>query len=175
MSQTVKMNIKELAKEAQTKGICTPGMKKILQSNDKEALLNYYIEGLDFCLEHDFPSNDYLKTEGSDLLAIKGIYIDEDIATVNDRRLVLLGKCKGHVVANEYSVMDVFVKHESTVQLYANDHSFVRIDCFDTVNVQIYASGNAKIVVNVYGSAKVSYEKKERSQIKIITKGKETY
>ncbi|QEL01587.1 hypothetical protein FKG96_12475 [Olivibacter sp. LS-1] len=169
------MNIKELAKEAQKKGICSPGMKKILQSNDKEALLNYYIEGLDFCMEHDFPSKDYLKTQGGDLLALKGIYIDEDIAPVNNRMLVLLGKCKVHVVANEYSVMDVFVKHDSTVQLYANDHSFVRVDCFDTVNVRIHASGNAKIVVNVYGSAKVAYEKKEKAQIKIINKGKETY
>ncbi|MDM8174798.1 hypothetical protein QT327_10595 [Olivibacter sp. 47] len=169
------METKKLALIAKENGICSTGLKRILSSKTKEELIQYYIEGLDFCLEHDFPSKDYLRLNGGTLLAKYGIHVDEKRTLINRARSILLGTCDASISHDGFSVSDIFIKHESNAKVFCSADSFVRIDCFDTVNVRIHASGNAKIVVNVYGSAKVAYEKKEKAQIKIINKGKETY
>jgi|GEM_PF-6426709 len=37
------------------------------------------------------------------------------------------------------------------------------------------ASGYAKVMVSDYGRAKVNYTKQDKSQVKVVIKGKETY
>ena len=49
---------KQLAKAAQANGICTPWLNELKTLENKDALVDMYIRGLDFCLEHDYPSGD---------------------------------------------------------------------------------------------------------------------
>lgn len=169
------MNIKELATQAQLKGICNLGLNRILASNDKESLLRYFIEGLDFCLAEDFPNKEYLKQEGGSLLPKYGIHIDENCTLINRDRIILLGECEASIACNSYAISDLFIKHNSKAKVYTSDHAFMRIDCFDNSEVFIHAEGNAKVFVNVFGKAIVTYLSEGKSTVKIINKGKDRY
>jgi len=169
------MNIKELAKAAQKNGICAPGMGRILRAQDKEDLTRYMIEGLDFCLDNNFPSVQYLEENGKGIIEKHGIHVNEACTLINRPLSVLLGHCEAIINIGEYEVADIFVKHTSKVSLSCTDQSFLRIDCFDDSEVTIMASGDAKVMVYVYGRAKVNYAKQDKAQVKVINKGKEKY
>lgn len=169
------MKTDQLAEMAKSHSICDPGLQRILSSNDKESLLEYYLEGIDFCLEHNFPSKDYLKANGDDLLARYGIFIDEAVQLTNQSICVLLGTCRASIELTEYSVSRMYIKHESEAVISLTGNSFAIIDIFDGSKLNIDASGNSKAVVNVYGDAVAAIRFKENAQVREIRKNKVTY
>ena len=55
------MNVSdELKEKAISLGLCTPWQKR-WQNEDKHSLCQMYIKGLDFCIDHDYPSCTYMK------------------------------------------------------------------------------------------------------------------
>ena len=53
---------KELARQAKAKGICAPWHAQLLTLQDKEAMVDMYLKGIDFCLANDYPKNDFIRT-----------------------------------------------------------------------------------------------------------------
>lgn len=167
--------IKQLAKEARKHGICDPGLKRILENPDKEALIKYFIEGIDFCLEHNFPSNEFLTQYGSGLIEKHGLIVDGSVKGEGGGLTVLLGSSAGDIQYSGYAVADLFVKHNSIAKVEAKDNSFLRIDCFDKADVSITTEGESRVLVNVYGDAKVKYKNNDKGHVKVVYKGKESY
>ena len=161
-----------LAKAIQN-NICKPWAEKITLAASPDDLLQMYVDGIDFCLSNNYPSNDDLVHLVGDYLPGYGIHVDDHFSQVNSRFAVLLGNSFGQMKYTEYQTAQVFVKHQSKADLILSGNSFVMLDCFDESKVSIMANDASRITVNIYGNAHVSHE--GSGTIKIIHKLKETY
>ena len=70
---------KQLAKAAQANGICTPWLNELKTLENKDALVDMYIRGLDFCLANDYPSNDFILLHFKFMMETHGVFLDDAI------------------------------------------------------------------------------------------------
>jgi hypothetical protein len=166
---------KELAKKAKQFNICQEWHDELKMLEDKRAMVRMYLKGIDFCLANDYPSNDYIRRNFSDIMNEFGAFLDDDIDLVNVKKCVALGTTKGRVEIDNFSVSEVFIKHESALNIIAKDNAFVMVDVFDNAVVMIHAQDNAKVCVNKYGNATIHSNKVGSAMVKIIEKHKKTY
>lgn len=164
----------ELIEDGLNKGLCTPWAFKMKHANKSE-LLQMYLDGIDFCMSNDYPSNQYLKDNAGDILNDFNIYIDQEVSLLNKSMSVLLGKSIAKIEVNEYQVSQIFIKHDSVVDIDVKDKSFVIIDIFDNAICNLKASGETKLLVNIYGKAKVNHQAFGNAFIKIRNHNKSYY
>lgn len=81
---------KHLAKAAQANGICTPWLNELKSLDDKDALVDMYIRGIDFCLEHDYPSNDFIRENFKGVMEKHGVFLDDAIALQDQSKCIAL-------------------------------------------------------------------------------------
>ena len=167
---------KELAKEAKRKGICKEWYGELRKLGDnKRAMLQMYIKGIDFCLMNDFPSNDYIRANFKGAMEDFGVFLDDtNLDITNFAKCVALGKTSGKVTTTGYQVCEVFVKHQSNITIEANDNAFVVVDVFDDSIINVNASDRAKVCVNHYGGS-VNTSTTDGAMVKVIEKHKKTY
>lgn len=157
-------------------GICDDWATYIKNAKSKDELMEMYVKGIDFCLEHNFPSNsDLLKFGGSTFLSNYGVYVDSIVNLYGGDFIVLLGSCKAKLVYNNYTAGQLFNKANSEMEVVINDNAFIVIDCFDESRAHIRASGNSKVCINIYGNAKVTYTTADNAIVKIVKKNRPTY
>lgn len=165
---------KELARQAKAKGICTPWHKELLTLQDKEAMVEMYLRGIDFCLSNNYPSNDFIRTHFKGIMEKHGVFLDDNIMVENKPKCVCLGATYGRVEVNGFEVCEVFAKHNSELNVIAKDNAFVVIDIFDDSVVSIHASDRAKVCVNHYGGT-INRNAMDDAIVKIREKNKKTY
>jgi uncharacterized Rmd1/YagE family protein len=171
----MKLN-KELAKEARAKGICAEWYESLRHTEDKHALIQMFLKGIDFCIAKEYPSPKIFKLFDG-IRQQYGIFRDEQIQAENSTYVAAFGKCEGYVSYNKFSTGQVFVKHESKLSIKATGNAFVMVDIFDNAEVEVTAEDNAKICVNEYGGTVFSTLSSEhqKSAIKIVKKQSKTY
>lgn len=167
---------KELAKEAKRKGICKEWYGELRKlGDDKRAMLQMYIKGIDFCLKNDFPSNEYIQANFRGVMEDFGVFLDNPTLNVtNFSKVVSLGKTEGIVTTTGFHVCEMFVKHQSDITIEAKDNAFIVVDVFDDTRLTIHAYDEAKVCVNRYGGT-VSTESEDGATVKVIEKNQETY
>jgi len=165
---------KELAKQAAKHGICEEWRSELRSQSDIDAMLDMYIKGIDFCLSNEYPTNDFIRKNFKGKMEHKGIHLDEKASIENDKKAVLLGDCDVMFTAKEYSVCEVFVKHNSKVRVSATDNSFTVIDMFDNSSVYVHANGNAKVRINRYGGH-LDFVEDENAIVKVVDKNSKKY
>lgn len=165
---------RELAKQAKVKGICEEWHKQLKDLTDKHDMVDMYIRGIDFCLSNEFPGNEYIRKNFKGIMEEQGVFLDDNITLVNFRRCVALGTTKGSIKTTLYKVCEVFAKHESRLNVIAEDNAFVEIDMFDNSVVSVVSSGKAKVYINHYGG-NITINEQGESTIKIVEKNKKTY
>lgn len=172
----MKILTKELAKQAKANGICTPWHKELLKLQDADvgALAEMYLKGIDFCLSNDYPGNDFLREHFKGKMERYGIFLDDNINIKDKPKCVCLGTTCGRIEASGFNVCEIFIKHESGVNVIAKDNAFVMIDIFDNANVSVYASDRAKVCINRYGG-RISEIATDDARVKIREKNKKTY
>lgn len=135
-----------------------------------------YLHHIDFCLANDYPSNDFIRENFVGRMEEFGIHLDEGVQAENVRKLVLLGSSVLTAKYNEYSVGEIFVKHETESNIIVNGNAFVMVDAFDNSVTNVYANDRARICVNVYGNARVNViSQDDEAHVKINKKNKTTY
>lgn len=82
---------------AQSKGICEPGNERMLRS-DRAALIDYYLEMPDWCLERDFPDLHTLTDEFADC-EDKGVFVNKTFhgELLNDLQTYIFHNCRGTI------------------------------------------------------------------------------
>ena len=165
----------EMAEMATRKGICKEGFERIASCDTIEEMLHYFIEGIDFCLEHDFPSKEHLLKYGSGLIEKYGIWVDWDVVGINERTTVLLGHSTAHLSYNGHSVSQLFIKHQSEAKVKAFDDSYLVIDCFENSKLHVIAEGASRVIINMYGNAAVEFIERGTAQVRLIRKGANSY
>lgn len=167
--------VKELAKEAKRKGICQEWYSELKRLDNKEAMLEMYMRGIDFCLSNDYPDNDFMRKNFDEIMEKFGIFLDDSIVLVNVKKCVALGNTKGSVEITNFGTSEIFVKHNSELTIIAKGDSFVMIDLFDNATIHVRAQDRAKVCVNRYGNSKVNRQNADFGIVKIIEKHKKTY
>ena len=83
---------------ADAKGICAEGHQTMLESADKDALVNYYVQNPDWCLERDFPTLQMLREHFADV-GPKGVFVDQTFhgEVMNDLQAYIFHNCKGTI------------------------------------------------------------------------------
>jgi hypothetical protein len=165
---------KQLAKDAKTKGICREWHDKLKSLEDKKAMVEMYLNGIDFCLANNYPSNDFILANFADVAPQMGVFVDADISVGNKPKCVALGATFGKVTTDGFNVSEVFAKHTSEIEIVAKDNAFVMVDVFDEAQIVVHAYDRAKVCVNIYGGF-VTHETFDDAQIKIREKVKTSY
>lgn len=168
------LNTYVLARAMQN-NICTPWAEKISHARSVDDLLKMYVAGIDFCLEHDFPSNADLVTLGGDHINQYGIYVDQTIKLTDRPFIVLLGRSSGTVKYSGFNTAQIFLKHNSSSNILVQGNASVIIDCFDDSVLNIEVSDYATAFLNVYVGAQVNYKSSGKGVVKIINKLTKTY
>ena len=166
-----------LAKEAKKKGICKEWLAALRSLNDREAMVDMYLRGIDFCLRNDYPTNNFIKAHFADIAPRMGVFVDSEISVENRPKCVCLGATFGVVKTNNFNVTEIFAKHHAELNVVAADNAFVMIDVFDNSVVNIHAHDRAKVCVNKYGDGgrvNIVVEEAE-AQVKIRVKNQKTY
>lgn len=174
------MNIKDLTEELRITGmqhdLCTPWQKMLLNAKDKETLVKMYLRGIDFCIVNDYPSVEYMERHFKGVCEKFGVFVNEPVDIKNSLKVVTVGYCSGVVSYDGYSAGQVFVKHDSRLDIVADDHANVTIDCFDNSAVNIKAGGFTTVTIFRYTGAIVNIvERSGATRVKIVDKGKKTY
>lgn len=170
------MNLsKELARDARKRGICEEWHDELQNQTSKDAMVRMYLKGIDFCLSNEYPDNDYIRKHFKGDMEKHGVFLDDAIEVSNAPKCVCLGACSGHVVVDGFNVCEVFVKHDSVLNVIAKDNSFVMIDVFDKAVLNVYAHDKAKVCVNRYGGTVKRFVRDEEAVVKIQEKDKKTY
>lgn len=167
---------KELAKEAKKKGICKEWHGELKKLGDnKRAMLQMYIKGIDFCLMNDFPSNDYIRANFKGVMEDFGVFLDDpNLNITNFPKCVALGKTSGMVAITGFNVCEVFAKHHSSISIEAEDNAFIVVDVFDDAVLTVHARGRAKVCVNRYGGV-VNAKSEDGAMVKVVEKHQKTY
>src|SRR5690606_34130965 len=132
------INTQEIHALAKAAGACPEGVQAILERGKPEELISLYKEKIDFCMEQNFPSNEYLE-ENLDplLLASHGIILNRTIKINNSDLMallrepefvVLLGESDLEMKVGNYSVAQIYIKHSSKAKLSIEGNAFVVID-----------------------------------------------
>lgn len=166
---------KELAKQAQKLNICQEWHDELKTLEDKRIMVQMYLKGVDFCLANDYPNNTFIRANFKGVMEEFGVFLDDEINLINTEKCVALGATKGRVEIDNFNVSEVFIKHESALNVIAKDNAFVMIDAFDNTVVMIHAQDNAKVCVNKYGNATIHSNHIDSAMVKIIEKQKKTY
>lgn len=169
------MNLsKELAARARKNGICQEWHDKLLSLNDKDAMCEMYLRGIDFCISNNYPGNDFIRSHFKGVIEKHGVFLDDAVKVENKPKCVCLGTCSGRFDADGFNTCEVFVKDDSEIAIVAKENSFVMVDIFDNATVMIHAHDRAKVCVNRYGGT-VQHCADGYSTIKIREKNKKTY
>lgn len=165
---------KELARSAKKNGICMEWYNQLIDLNDKDKLVQMYVDGIDFCISNDWPSNEYIRDNFKGVMEKHGVHLDEALNVTNEPKTVALGACNGIVEVNDFRVCQVFAKHDSDIVIMARDNAHVMIDIFDNAVVSVIACNSSRVYVNRYGG-RVDFEKHHNSSVIIKEKNKKTY
>jgi hypothetical protein len=156
-----------LRAQAISHGLCKQWTEEWDLVGDMEELVDKYKRGLDFCIEHDYPSNAFIKEHfDADFLQENHIYVDADVS-------VLEGPSDVYVVQGE-SVVDLHFKDYvvATVWVRHASHANIFVSCNARVFVHVYDKSNC--FVNQFGESRV-FVKKHSEESKVTTCGKITY
>lgn len=141
-----------LKEEAARLGCCEQWLSQWGVCNQQE-LINRFLHGIDFCLKHDYPTNEFIKKNfEKEILHRNNIFVDEDVQKRNARQIVVLqGKCTGTLLYDGMTSADVYVRHDSEVTIDCSRLSKVFISVYDRAKVNVIQHDGASVYVYLHG------------------------
>ena len=148
----------QLINTAHAKGICAEGYKQMLGSTDANAMVDYYVQNPDWCLEGDFPTLQMLTDKFSDC-EDKGVFVNKTFhgEVLNDLQTYILHNCKGAIKVG------LNVEKAIIPMLYLANGCRLRIVGVGDVVPKIPSE------VPVYVFGKNDYSAKDNKYVKFVT------
>lgn len=138
-----------LKQQAVNLGLCKQWTDAWIDCNQQE-LIDKYKKGIDFCIEHQYPSNEFIKENfDTTLLHQNLIYVDEHLSLdyAPSGVYILNGECTGTLHFREWAAATVYVRHESHVHIIAEDFAKVFVRVYDGGEVDVCNVGDAAVKV----------------------------
>lgn len=135
---------------AMQKGMCQSWENKWKNNMTDAELADLYIRGLDFCIEQNFPSNEYI-VENFDktFLNKNGIYVNDDNIKVSDLSgiFVVQGESAGEMHFGHYDAATIWVRHESELMIDVHGFAWVFVHVLDDSKVSVYQYGDSNVTI----------------------------
>lgn len=114
-----------------------------------EQLVERMFKGIDFCLQHHWPSNEFIKKNFKrDFLREQGIFVDDEYSICNVQESLVLGGSK--------------VRYRYSGKYYGN----IRVR--DLSLVEVTARGDGLVIVHLFERACAKVERSEKAKVAII-------
>ena len=114
-----------------------------------EQLVQRMFKGIDFCLKHHWPSNEFIKKNfQKDFLRQQGVFVDDEYSACNVQESLVLGGSK--------------IRYRYSGNYYGN----IRVR--DLSMAEITARGNGLVVIHLFERACVKAEQSEKARIVVI-------
>ncbi len=143
LSETLKQQAVDL-------GLCRP-WTEAWGNCDQQELIDKYKKGIDFCIDKQYPSNEFIKANfDRDLLNANLIFVDEylDFDMMPSGIYILNGECSGSIRFAPWTAATIYVRHKSNVTIIADDFAKVFVRLYDEAEAETEAEESA--VVRVY-------------------------
>jgi len=132
-------------------GMCDAYYNPWSDDYSKDDLMDLFISGQDFCIEHDFPPLDFIKEHfGREERLARKIFCGEHerMVTEESGTYILLGDTSLDLEIRGFAVVDIYVRHDSGLKLSVYDNAIVSVNIYDGGLVEY--SGYGIHDVNVY-------------------------
>lgn len=146
------MNISEdLKKQAIGFGLCEDWTNEWANPS-KDELLKKYVRGIDFCIEHNYPSCYYMKDNFDGIMQKYGVFVDDVVDGKNYNELICNGKTTGKVVYDNYNVCNwMYLRHDSDMEIEVTENAYVTIHLYDNAKLKVRNTSTRRVVVFRHG------------------------
>lgn len=144
-----------LKRQAHELSACHKAMRNWPENGEPQALIELWKNNIDFALEKDFPTLEFIKANfDRDLLNSNLIFVDEfvDMDMAPSGIYILNGECSGRIHLAPWTVATFYVRHSSKINIVADDFAKVFVRVFDEADVEVDSDESA--VVKVYDRRK---------------------
>lgn len=117
-----------------------------------ESLCTMYKRGIQFCIDNDYPSVEFMVAKFRGKTEKYGLYISERFSIRAEQDVYIInGNCTGKIENNGFGVTKVYVRHNSVLKLTASGNSMTYIDMYDNTELNLTILDEAKVTINKYG------------------------
>lgn len=139
---------KTLRQQAIDNGLCDGWQRMWRCRWDRDELIQKFKEGIDFCIQKKYPSDEFIKANFSkDILRKHAVLVDDDWSLLNQRMCVIQGRSSSIIRYNGWNPGTVYIRNNSHAEITARNMSFVIVHLFDNATVDCHAEDKASIVV----------------------------
>lgn len=139
---------KDLRSQAIALGLCKEWQKMWSKDWNKEKMIEKMYNGLDFCLQHHFPSNDYIQKHFEQkILRENNVFVNDKYSVVNPEESVILGKSEITLRYNSNKHGIIHIRDNSSVKITAKNRSFAIIHLYEKAYVDAEQFDSAEIVL----------------------------
>lgn len=139
---------RELKGGAVMRGLCAQWTGRWNRDLSKDELMDMYVEGIDFCIERDWPSVEYMTRNFSRSERNRhGIFVNEKVGHVGTKAYVLNGYCDGSVMFGVGEAVSMYVRHNSKIEIQATNNARVFVSVYDNAEVAASADMGAKVFI----------------------------
>ena len=141
----------ELRNRAIECGLCAKWQTEWDSNRTPQELIEMWKRGIDFGIAHDFPSNDFIKSNFDRTLLHKNLIFVDEYLNLEDAPsgvYVINGNCRGTLRFRDWNVATIYLRHNSEINIIAEGESKVFVKQYDYSMVAICELEEA--VVRVY-------------------------
>ena len=137
--------------EAVGLGLCEQWTKEWTDGTTKEGMMEKFVRGIDFCIEHDWPSVKVMKRDFGDVMHDYGVYADENVEAVNAPLVVLNGECVGNIEYMGTATGEVYARHRSEAKIKVRGLTRCFVSLYDEAEVSVECEEGCRVFVYVHG------------------------
>lgn len=139
---------KELKSQAVHLGLCDEWQGLWKKDWSRERMVEQMYRGLDFCLKHHWPSNDFiLKHFDIDFRRESKVFVDDKYSVVNPKQSLVLGKSDITFRYNGWSSGNIHIRDNSSVKVTVKNRSFVIVHLYENSYCVAEQLDKAKVVL----------------------------
>lgn len=138
----------QLRNIAVQKGMCSDWQQGWMADKTLDELCDMYIDGMEFTIANDYPSNKLMKQMFNGVMQRHNIFVDDEVRNVkNPFNCVLNGKCDAKVSFDGHGIGKVYARHDTELSLTVSGFAIVYLEVFDNAKVNISCSDGAKVFI----------------------------
>lgn len=137
--------------EAIKLGLCQQRTKEWKDGTSKDEMVRKFIRGIDFCIEHNWPSVQVIKRDFGDVIHNHGVYADENVVACNAPIIILNGECVAELEYTWTAAGEVYVRHKSKAKISVRGVARCFVSVYDESEVSVECEEGAKCFIYLYG------------------------